>query len=149
MKLLIDTNIILEIILQRERFEQANRLMDALHDDGHELFITSGSFYGLLFTVDKYLRKVMLMENPRRTDTVRSIMKQVLSVVDVVGQDKQTLLDAIQDFNFKDLEDSCQHQTAVKQNCDYLLTFNVKDFTGSVIPVLPPEEFLSRMRPKI
>ena len=28
----------------------------------------------------------MLMENPRRTDTVRSIMKQVLSVVDVVGQ---------------------------------------------------------------
>ena len=81
--------------------------MDVLFQDDYALFITPGSFYGLLFTVDKYLCKVMEMENPRRTDTVRSIMKQVLQVVDVIGQDKQTFLDAVQDLNFKDLEDSC------------------------------------------
>lgn len=143
MKILIDTNIVLEIILRRERFEQADRLLSVLHQGGHEIFITSGSFYGLLFTVEKYLRKVMGMESPRRIDTVRSIMSQVLSVVDVAGQDKQTLLYGIKDRSFKDLEDSCQHQTAVKQGCDYIITFNVKDFAEATVTVLTPEEFLS------
>ena len=41
----------------------------------------------------------------RTSQPADGCMKQVLSVVDVAGQDKQTFLDAIQDFNFKDLED--------------------------------------------
>lgn len=145
MRILVDTNIVLEIILRRERYEQADRLLTALHQGGHEIFITSGSFYGLLFTVEKYLRKVMGMESPRRIDTVRSIMSQVLAVVDVACQDKQVLLDGIKNQNFKDLEDSCQNQTAVKLGCEYIITYNVKDFAGSVVTVLTPEEFLSRI----
>ena len=105
--------------------------------------VTSGGFYGLLYTTDKYLRKVMEMENPRRTDTVRSLMTQVLNVVDVTGQNRQTLLSAIHDMGFKDLEDSCQHQAALSEQCDYLLTFNVKDYVNSSVPVYSPQEFLS------
>ena len=145
MKILIDTNIILEIILRRECYDVANHLLLALLDGKHKLFITSGGFYGLLFTTDKYLRKVLEMENPRRTDTLRSLMTQVLNVVDVAGQDKQALLRGIHDMEFKDLEDSCQHQAAHTELCDYLLTFNVKDYAGSTIPVLSPQEFISRL----
>ena len=145
MKILIDTNIILEIILRRECFDVANHLLTTLQEGEHKLYITSGGFYGLLFTTDKYLRKVLEMENPRRTDTVRSLMTQVLNVVDVAGQDKQALIRGIHDMGFKDLEDSCQHQAAQAEQCDYLLTFNVKDYTGSTIPVLSPQEFMSRM----
>lgn len=143
MKVLIDTNIILEVILQREQFDVANRLLAALSERRHSLFMTAGGFYGMLFTIDKYFRKVMNMTEPWRTNAVRSVMAQVLSVVDVAGQDKQVLLNGIQDVNFKDLEDSCQHQAALKEQCDYLLTFNVKDYAGASISVLTPQEFMS------
>lgn len=145
MKILIDTNIILEIILQREQFGVANHLLTALSDGSHQIYMTSGGFYGMLFTVDKYFKKVMAMQEPLRTDAVRSVMTQVLSIIDVAGQDKKSLLDGIQDMNFKDLEDSCQHQAALKERCDYLLTFNVKDYVGATIPVLTPQEFISRL----
>ena len=145
MKILIDTNIILEIILRRECFDVATDLLSALLERNHQMYITSGGFYGLLFTTDKYLRKVMEMGNPRRTDTVRSLMTQVLNVVDVAGQDRQTLLSAIHDMRFKDLEDSCQHQAAHAEQCDYLITFNVKDYVNSSIPVFSPQEFMSKM----
>lgn len=145
MKILIDTNIILEIILHREYYDVANRLLLALQEGKHKLYITSGCFYGLLFTTDKYLRKVLEMKNPRRTDTLRLQMTQVLNVVDVAGQDKQSLLRGIQDMEFNDLEDSCQHQAAHTEMCDYLLTFNVQDYTGATIPVLSPQEFMNRL----
>ena len=145
MKILIDTNIILEVILQRENFDVANHLLTALSDGDHKIFMTVGGFYGMLFSVDKYFKKVMAMQEPMRTDAVRSVMTQVLSIVDVAGQDKETLLAGIQDQNFKDLEDSCQHQAALKVECDYLLTFNVKDYSGATISVLTPQEFMSRL----
>ena len=135
MKILIDTNIILEVILQRENFDVANHLLTALSDGDHKIFMTVGGFYGMLFTVDKYFKKVMAMQEPMRTDAVRSVMTQVLSIV----------LAGIQDQNFKDLEDSCQHQAALKVECDYLLTFNVKDYSGATISVLTPQEFMSRL----
>ena len=91
-------------------------------------------------------KKVMGMQEPLRTDTVRSVMTQVLAIVDVAGQDKQTLLNGIHDMNFKDLEDSCQHQAAMKESCDYLLTFNVKDYSGAEIPVLTPQEFVNKIK---
>lgn len=145
MKVLIDTNIILEIILRRECCDVATNLLYTLRERKHQMYITSGGFYGLLFTTDKYLRKVMEMENPRRTDTVRSLMTQVLNVVDVAGQNRQTLLGAIHDMGFKDLEDSCQHQAAQYEQCDYFLTFNVKDYANSTIPVYSPQEFMSKI----
>ena len=146
MNILIDTNIILEIILQREQCQEAKRLIASLHNGKHHLYVTLGGFYSLLFTVDKYFRKVLSMVDPLRTNSVRAVMTQVLAIVDVAGQDKQSLLAGIHDMNFNDLEDSCQHQAALREHCDYLLTFNIKDFAGAVIPVLTPQQFLTKMQ---
>ena len=146
MKVLVDTNIMLGVILQRENYNVANQLLTALSEGNHIIYMTVGGFYGMLFTVDKYFKKVMGMQEPLRTDTVRSVMTQVLAIVDVAGQDKQTLLNGIHDMNFKDLEDSCQHQAAMKESCDYLLTFNVKDYSGAEIPVLTPQEFVNKIK---
>lgn len=145
MRILIDSNVILEVILQREEYDVANSLLEKLYKDKHEILLTTGCFYGMLYTVDKYLSKVMKMVNPERTNTLRSIMAKVLSLMNVAGHDRESLLRAVGDGGFVDLEDSCQHQAALKGQCDYLLTFNVKDYEGSQIPVLTPQDFLSRM----
>ena len=58
MRVLIDTNVILEVILQREEYETAKGVLRALYEAKHEMFITTGCFYGLLYTVDKHLEPI-------------------------------------------------------------------------------------------
>ena len=65
--------------------------------------------------------------------------------MDVAGQDRQALLNGINDLNFKDMEDCYQHEAALKAECDYLLTFNVKDYAGARMAVLSPQEFMGRI----
>ena len=149
MKVLIDSNVILEVILQREEYETANSVLRALYESEHEMFMTTGCFYGMLYVVDKYLRKDMKLVNPKRTDTLRSVMAKVLSIMKVAGHDNDSLLRGINDGKFMDLEDSCQHQAAVKAGCDYLISFNLKDYAnGASIKAMTPREFLDSMSEK-
>ena len=130
-------------ILQREEHDVANSLLKTLYKDKHEMMLTTGSFYGMLFTIDKYLRKEMKQENPQRTSTLRSIMAKVLSLMNVAGHDKDSLLRAIGDSKFSDIEDSCQHQAAAKAGCSYLISFNLKDYVeGATMKAVTPQAFL-------
>lgn len=107
MKILIDSNVILEFILQREEYAVANHLMKTLYQNKDDLFLTTGCFYGMLFTIDKYLRKELNLSNPVRTNILRSIMAKVLSLMDVAGHDKDSLLRGISDNKFMELEIPC------------------------------------------
>ena len=42
MKILIDSNDILEVILQREEYQVANCLLETLYNDKHEMLMTTG-----------------------------------------------------------------------------------------------------------
>lgn len=149
MKVLIDSNVILEVILQREEYETANSLLMTLYKSKHEMFMTTGCFYGMLYVVDNFLRKDMKLVNPKRTDTLRSVMAKVLSLLKVAGHDNESLLRGINDGKFMDLEDSCQHQAAVKAGCDCLISFNLKDYAnGASIKAMTPREFLDSLLEK-
>ena len=131
------------MILQREEYEVANCLLERLHKDKHEMFMTVGSFYGMVYTVENYLRKVMELKKTERIEALRSIMIQVLKQYHVAGHDRESLLHAVNDGNFTDLEDSCQHQAAVKAGCDCLISFNMKDYAnGASMKAMTPQEFL-------
>lgn len=145
MKVLVDSNVILEVILQREQVDVAKRSLSLLSVGKHEAYLTVGGFYGMLYTVDNYLRKVMELKKPNRIDALRSIMKQVLNKFQVAEHDHDSLLRSIDDKAFFDLEDSCQYQAALKEGCTLLVTFNKNDFNVSddaPIKVMTPQEFL-------
>ncbi|OFZ23966.1 MAG: twitching motility protein PilT, partial [Bacteroidetes bacterium RIFOXYC2_FULL_40_12] len=48
--------------------------------------------------------------------------------------------------DFSDYEDSLQYFSALRQDCDILITRNVKDFKRAQIPVMTPDEFLNSLR---
>lgn len=50
MKVLIDTNIILDLILQREQVDVASKLIALLRNQNHEIYMTEGGFYGMIYT---------------------------------------------------------------------------------------------------
>lgn len=145
MKVLVDTNVILELILQRENVGFAKRSLSVLSQGDHEMYLTVGGFYGMLYTVDNYLRKVMELKKPDRIEALRSIMIQILNKFQVAEHDRKSLLRGIENKSFSDLEDSCQYQAASKEGCTLLLTFNKSDFVVEddvPVKVMTPQEFL-------
>ena len=48
--------------------------------------------------------------------------------------------------DFSDFEDSLQYYSALRTECDVIITRNGKDFKKSKIPVMTPDEFLNSIK---
>ena len=48
--------------------------------------------------------------------------------------------------DFSDFEDSLQYFSALRTECDIIITRNGKDFKKSQIPVMTPDEFLNSIK---
>ena len=146
MKVFVDTNVILDYVLQREHYAEAKLVIAQAVASKAELLMSVGGFYTMLFIVDKYFRKDLHQSRQAAVDQTRDVMKKVLSVFTVAEHDSASLLQGISDLQYKDLEDSCQYQAAQKAGCEVLLTFNSHDFPVSegLIPrVMTPAEFIA------
>lgn len=145
MRVFLDTNVILEFFLDREDGKTASQLFAMLQEQKHSLFMTVGSFYTMIFLVDKYLRKERGLQGEVRLEVLRELMSDILHVICVAGHDNASLLRGINDIGYKDIEDSCQYQAAQKVGCEVLLTFNNIDYPAdeNVVPcVMTPQKFL-------
>lgn len=145
MKVFLDTNVILEFFLDREDGKTAGRLFALLQEQRHSLYMTVGSFYTMIFLVDKYLRKERGLQGEVRLQVLRELMSDILRVIKVAGHNNASLLRGISDVEYKDIEDSCQFQAAQKAGCEVLLTFNDIDYRvaeGIVPCVMTPQGFL-------
>lgn len=128
MKVFVDTNVILDYVLQREHYAEAKRVIAQEIASNCELLMSVGGFYTMLFVVDKYFRKDLRQSRSEAEAQTRDVMRKVLSVFSVADHDNASLLKGIDDGQFHDLEDSCQYQLALKHGCDKILTFNVSDY---------------------
>ncbi|MEE5991762.1 MAG: PIN domain-containing protein [Oscillospiraceae bacterium] len=132
MKVLIDTNILLDYLTQREPyFQDVLQVVTACKGDlqgciaAHSV---SNIFYILRHDIPEQERRKLLIA--------------MCQMFDVIGIDQQKLLSALHNQNFKDMEDCLQMECAVSFGADYIVTRNVKDFVKSSIPVVTPEEFV-------
>lgn len=133
MKLFIDTNVIIDVIAQREPFLQDSQEILALCEsgkmDGHVSALT-------LCTVAYVLRKCV---EPK---TMRHKLRQFRNIVhpiDITG----SIIDKAIDSPISDFEDAVQFYSAIYSDCDYIITRNVKHFPKDEIPVLTPSAFLA------
>ena len=146
MRLFVDTNVILEYFLDREKGKTAGRLFALFQEQKYSLFMTVGSFYTMIFLVDKYLRKERGLQGEMRLQVLRELMSDILRVIRVAGHNKSSLLRGINDVEYKDIEDSCQYQAAQRAGCEVLITFNDTDYPvaeGAVPCVMTPQDFLN------
>ena len=142
MKVFLDTNVILELFIEREDVRTAAQLFKRLMDDKAELYMSVGSFYTMLFLIDKYLRKELGLTGDIRIAILRSLALKIVKAISVAGHDSESLLRGVENIQFNDIEDSCQHEAAVTKCCDCIITYNVKDYPHSLLPVLSPSDFL-------
>lgn len=145
MKVFLDTNVVLEYLMRREQSDAVEKSIDSLKSAGDDMYISVGGFYSILYVLDNFLRKELEIKNPDRIAAIRVIAGQLLEELHVAEHDNSSLLNGINDELFVDLEDSCQYQAALKAQCKYFLTFNLRHYPieSNDIRVLTPNDFVS------
>ncbi|MGB0424492.1 MAG: type II toxin-antitoxin system VapC family toxin [Flavobacteriales bacterium] len=133
-KLLVDTNVLLDLLGKREPFDKESRQLFSLADRGMiELVVSSLSIVNTHYI----LNDVMKIKQSR---SIIGKFKVLVSIHDL--NDKIIEL-ALNDNDFKDSEDGIQYYTALESKCDCIVTRNLKDFKKSALPVFSPEAYLT------
>ncbi|MCL2435462.1 MAG: PIN domain-containing protein [Lentimicrobiaceae bacterium] len=132
-KLLIDTNIIVDLLAKRENFyQEAQELFTLAEERKILLYISSLTFVNTHYILSKYFN----------ADKAHKILVKFKTLVEVLSlDDKIVELALASDFN--DFEDAIQSYTALLNNLHLIITRNKKDFKRSEIPVLTAREYLN------
>ncbi len=137
MKILIDTNVLIDYILKREPYtESAEKILFLCKNRKIDGCIAAHSVMNMFYI----LRKEMTVNE------IRLFIVSLSKVTDIIGVDKSKIFRAIVNENFKDFEDCVQMECAKEFCADYIVTRNIKDFQNSVIKPILPDEFLMRIK---
>lgn len=139
MRVLIDTNVILDILQKREPFftDSYRALRRALENDA-ECLISASAVTDIFYVLRKSLGSAQ--QAKEHIDQ----LAQVVSFADVQGMDIHTaLMRAMPDFEDA-VVDAVVDAVAERSGASYILTRNIKDFTGSVVPAILPADFLNK-----
>lgn len=136
MKVLIDTNVILDHLLKRDPFYRAAAQIFTETENGK---ITSFISATTVTTVYYLVSKVF------GNKTAHSTVGELLQLFEVAPINRTVLTSALQ-VNFADFEDAVVHEAALHNGLSGIITRNIKDFSKSKIPVLAPEEFILTYR---
>jgi predicted nucleic acid-binding protein len=132
MKVLIDTNVALDILLNNAIF-YVNSMAVYVHAEQKYLtgYISASAITDIYYIAGKRHGKT----------TAREIIKKMLRVfqpADVTGNDIYKALE----LEWGDFEDSVQFVVGEGLAVDYIITRNAKDFTSGKIPAVTPEQFI-------
>lgn len=132
-KILIDTNVLIDYLLEREPFfEDAKDVILSCADGKVKGCIAAHSIPNMFFILRKdYSAKER-----------REILSNLCSIFDVDGIDKAKLLARLTNEDFSDFEDCLQMECAKSYGADYIVTRNVSDYSTSEIKAIMPKDYL-------
>jgi predicted nucleic acid-binding protein len=133
MKILLDANVALDVLLERQPFYVSGAKVLSLSKGGIELFLSASAITDIYYIIRKELKE---------KETALTLLKNLLASVDVAAVTNNEIHRAI-DLNWSDLEDAVQYASGEAIAVDYLVTRNTSDFSAADYPVVTPDELLS------
>lgn len=135
MKIMCDTNVILDVLLERAPFADASaKLLSLCEDHKIDGFISASCLTDIFYLVRKYTHS---------TELAYTTIGKVLEIVKVCSVTNNDAITAFQQ-KAKDFEDCLVATCAKSIRCDCIVTRNKKDFEEFGIPLLTPSELLSQ-----
>ena len=133
-RILIDTNIILDWLMCREPFQAHAKwiIQESMFGD-LEGYVTAHSLTDLFYILRKDF------DVPKRKELLLLLCEHL----QIIPEDADIIKDALNQEAWTDLEDGLQMQCAKERTLDYIITRNIKDFSGSPVQPLLPEAFIS------
>lgn len=134
-RVLIDLNVILDVLQQREPFyETSARLLALAETRQVEAYVTAHNMTTLFYLISK----------DRSSADARAALTSLLQFIKVAPVDQSTIEQAL-NLDYRDYEDAVQMISALQLKLDCILTRNVKDYSPALLPVLQPVEFLANL----
>lgn len=133
MRVLFDTNVILDVLLEREPHVDAASKLFALVDNGR----INGAICATTATTIYYIAAKSF--GARRA---RDQIHGLLGLFEVAPVDRD-VLDGALDIDFPDYEDAVVHEAARAAAATVIVTRDRDDFTNSAIPAIDPVELLA------
>lgn len=131
MNLFLDTNVIIDLVANREPFSNwAIRIFKDAKEGKYTLVTSTFSILTCYYIIEKHIG----------SKKAKRVIKVLLSRIETQDVSKNELLTALT-VKIDDYEDAVLHECAkMCNNIDALITRNKKDFKHSIIPILSPEE---------
>ena len=137
MRVLLDTNIILDFFLEREPFfHETSKLFDAMSDQQIEGFITASSVTDIFYICRRQTQNL---------EEARQILITTLSLLSICLVDREILETALQS-GLADFEDAVQIACAEAQNLEAIITRNLQDFQTANIPVMSANQLIEKLK---
>ena len=135
MRLLIDGNIILDVLQNRQPYVKDSakvwKLCETMQAEG---YVSAFTFSNVIYIMRKEL-------TPEKISEVLKSLGLIFQFADLTAAD----MTKAAELQWDDYEDALQSVTAERIRADYIITRNVKDFRKSKVVAFTPTEFLARL----
>ena len=133
MKVIVDTNVVLDVLLAREPFlRPAVDVFRLVEESRIDAFICATT----VTTVDYLLVKSL------PTSDARSALRRLISLFEIATVNRPVIERALES-KIQDFEDAVLDEAGQMAGADFVITRNTKDFTGSSLKVCDPDEFIA------
>ncbi len=133
-KLLIDTNIFLDLLARRAPYyESASKLFSLADKKKIHLSVSALSIANTAYVLSRSLDAV-------RT---REILGRFKLLVEIIPLSDKIIGLALNDSDFHDFEDGIQYYSAIEANQDIIITRDWEGFKNSLLPVMSAEEYFA------
>ena len=131
MKILIDTNVVLDILLKRPDFSNAKFIYSLAEENHIECFISASAITDIFF-----IAKGTLGKRP-----TKEALKDLLQVFHPATVADSHIFQAL-NMEWNDFEDSVQYTVGETLSVDYIVSRNTQDFSSGSISAVTPQEFI-------
>jgi predicted nucleic acid-binding protein len=135
MRLFFDTNVILDMPLGREGAQASEHALELCGQLSHLVFTSWHTVSTLSYILAK----------SRDDQTARAFIGGLLDLIEI-GPSSTELARKALALRLNDLEDAMQVVVAEAVAADMIITRNLRDFSGSPVPAIRPEDFLARFK---
>ena len=132
-KILVDTNVLLDYLLEREPFfDDAKKVILSCVDGNIKGCIAAHSIPNIFF----------ILRKDYNAKERREVLSKLCTLFDVEGIDKAKLLSGLANENFSYFEDCLQMECAKSYGADYIVTRNVLDYAASQVKAIEPKDYV-------
>ena len=133
MKLLIDTNVVLDVLLRREPFfRTAAEVLNLTQRDDVREYVSASAITDIYYIANKQMKD---------RDAVRDLLKRLLMIVSVAAVSEWEIQNAL-NLAWGDFEDSVQYSVALLNEMDGIVTRNPSDYQEANMRIWLPEQVL-------
>ena len=133
MRILADTNVIIDALTSREPWNKsAEKIFLMAANQTIEMYITASSATDMYYLIRKYLHN---------TETAKTIMGKLFSLTGILEVKADDCIDALAS-SINDYEDAVVEKVANRNDMDYIVTRNIKDYQAGDTKIILPDDFV-------